>query len=108
MEQQYVSHKHPIGIRALRRYENHRKGDVATEDVIKSHGTFKFVTTARGEAGDIYRHWREKGFTITSIDCLIAATAALKKHKIATRDKGHYPEKGLLLGQLLTHVTNQK
>ena len=49
------------------------------------------------KAGEIYRHWRSKGKTITSIDCMIAATAALHKHKIATRNKDHYPEKGLLL-----------
>lgn len=49
------------------------------------------------KAGDIYRHWRSKGVTITSIDCLIAATAILKNHKIATRNKSHYPEKSLLL-----------
>jgi predicted nucleic acid-binding protein len=49
------------------------------------------------KAGEIYRHWRSKGKTITSIDCMIAATATIQKLKIATRNTEHYPEKELLL-----------
>jgi predicted nucleic acid-binding protein len=30
--------------------------------------------------------------TLISIDCLIAATAVVGRHKIATRDKDHYPD----------------
>lgn len=35
--------------------------------------------------------------TLTSIDCLIAATAIIKNYKIATRNKSHYPIKDILL-----------
>ena len=80
----------------------------ATEDFINACNIEPVTMQMAKKAGDMYRHWRGKGVTITSIDCLIAATAVLKKHKIATRNKGHYPEKGLLLGQLLRHVINQK
>jgi predicted nucleic acid-binding protein len=48
-------------------------------------------------AGEIYRYWRAKGVTLTSIDCMIAATAAINNHKIATRNRSHYPEEGLLI-----------
>ena len=40
---------------------------------------------------------REKGITLTAIDCLIASTAVLRGHKIATRNVRHYPDKKLLL-----------
>jgi hypothetical protein len=49
------------------------------------------------KGGDLYRHYREKGITLAPIDCLIAATALIGGHKIATRNTGHYPEKGLLV-----------
>lgn len=50
-----------------------------------------------GHAGEMYRHWRTKGLTLTSIDCLIAATALVNDRRIATKNKNHYPRKGLLL-----------
>jgi len=43
-------------------------------------------------AGELYRKHRAAGLTLTSIDCLIAATAAIGRHKVATRNKDHYPE----------------
>jgi predicted nucleic acid-binding protein len=49
------------------------------------------------KGGDLYKHYRTKGITLTSIDCLIAATAIIRGRKIATRNTAHYPEKGLLL-----------
>ena len=74
----------------------------ATEDFINACNIEPVTMQTARRAGDMYRHWRAKGVTTTSIDCLIAATAALKKHKIATRNKDHYPEKDLLLGRLIT------
>jgi predicted nucleic acid-binding protein len=49
------------------------------------------------KAGELYRKYRTKGVTLTSIDCLIAATAQVKGYKIATRNVGHFPEEGLLI-----------
>jgi len=43
-------------------------------------------------AGELYRKHRAADLTLTSIDCLIAATAAIGLHKIATRNKDLYPE----------------
>jgi len=34
--------------------------------------------------------------TLTSLDCLVNATAIINKHKIATRNKEHYPNKEIL------------
>ncbi len=48
-------------------------------------------------AGEAYRLNRKKGMTLTSIDCLIFATAVVRGHKIATRNHSHYPDKGILL-----------
>lgn len=48
-------------------------------------------------AGEIYRLYRKEGITLTSIDCLVNATALVKGHKIATRNKDHYPDKKILL-----------
>ncbi len=70
-----------------------------TENFINACNLEQVTIQIAKKAGDIYRLWRGKGVTISSIDCLIAATAVLKKHKIATKNKDHYPEKGLLLGQ---------
>lgn len=49
------------------------------------------------KGGKIFRTYRQKGFTLTSIDCLIMATAVLKNLKIATRNVRHYPEERILL-----------
>jgi predicted nucleic acid-binding protein len=48
--------------------------------------------------GELYRKYRAKGVTLTSLDCLIAATASVKGYKVATRNLKHYPEKELLFG----------
>ncbi|OGT43466.1 MAG: hypothetical protein A3F42_08165 [Gammaproteobacteria bacterium RIFCSPHIGHO2_12_FULL_37_34] len=50
---------------------------------------------------EIYQHYRKQGLTLTSIDCLIWATAKVKKHKIATRNFKHYPDKNILLTHLM-------
>lgn len=47
------------------------------------------------KAGEFYRHYRKSGITVDSIDCLIAATAMIKKYKIATRNVKHYPDERL-------------
>jgi predicted nucleic acid-binding protein len=80
------------GMRASENYD--------TENFVNACNIEPVTMPAAKKAGEMYRHWRGKGITITSIDCLIAATALLKKHKIATRNKAHYPEKDILLKTL--------
>jgi predicted nucleic acid-binding protein len=48
------------------------------------------------KGGELYRRYRAKGITLTSLDCLIAATALVRGYKVATRNVKHYPEKGIL------------
>ena len=73
----------------------HEKDD--TDNFI-SACNIEFITSeiAR-EGGMIYRYYRKKGITLTSIDCFISATAQIRKCKIATRNINHYPQKELLL-----------
>ena len=49
------------------------------------------------KAGEIYRQYRKEGVTLTSIDCLVNASAVVRGHKIATKNKEHYPDKKILL-----------
>ena len=49
------------------------------------------------KGGELKASYRDKGVTLTAIDCLIASTAILQGHKIATRNIRHYPDKKLLL-----------
>jgi predicted nucleic acid-binding protein len=49
------------------------------------------------KGGELRASYREQGMTLTAIDCLIASTAILQGHKIATRNARHYPDKKLLL-----------
>lgn len=48
------------------------------------------------KGGETYRLNRKKGVTLTSIDCLVYATAVIRGHKIATRNKDHYPDRKIL------------
>lgn len=56
-----------------------------------------FVTLKIAQkGGELYQYYRGKGITLTSIDCLIAATAIVNGRKIATKNVEHYPDKELL------------
>lgn len=48
------------------------------------------------KGGKLYREYRAKGITLTSIDCLIFATALLNGLKIATKNETHYPNPDVL------------
>lgn len=49
------------------------------------------------KASEYYQHYRKQGITLTTVDCLIFATAKINDHKIATRNLRHYPDKNILL-----------
>lgn len=49
------------------------------------------------KGGELYRKYRSEDITLTSLDCLINATAYIKNHKIATNNTDHYPNKDSLL-----------
>lgn len=42
-------------------------------------------------AAERYRMYRATGVTLTSIDCMVAATSEISGHKLATRNRNHYP-----------------
>ncbi|MHB1664860.1 MAG: PIN domain-containing protein [bacterium] len=46
--------------------------------------------------GELFKKYRKTGITLTTVDCLIMATAYLKKYKIFTGNIKHYPEKELI------------
>ena len=72
------------------------EAEVTQKFIDACHIDFVTLDVAK-HAGEMYRHWRSKGHTLTSIDCLIAATALINDRKIATKNKNHYPRKELLL-----------
>jgi hypothetical protein len=67
-----------------------------TESFIDACTIEAITIETAGKAGDLYRKYRKQGITLTAIDCLINATAIIKGHKIATGNKGHYPNKEIL------------
>jgi hypothetical protein len=69
----------------------------ATENFVNSCIIEPLSLEITKRAGEIYRRYRKGGTTLTSIDCLVNATALVKGHKIATRNKDHYPDKKILL-----------
>lgn len=68
-----------------------------TQDLINACNIEPITMDIAIKAGELKRHHKTKGITLTSIDCLIAATATVRKFKIATRNIKHYPDKSLLL-----------
>lgn len=73
--------------------ENERED---TENFINACNIEPITIEIAQKGGEIYRHYRRQGITLTSTDCLINATAIVKGHKIATRNKEHYPDKKTL------------
>lgn len=49
------------------------------------------------DAGDYYRFHRNRGLTLTSLDCMIYMTAKINNFKLLTRNFKHYPDKEILL-----------
>lgn len=74
--------------------DNERKD---TENFINACNIDTVTLDVAQKGGELFRHYRAKGITLTSIDCMIAATAILRGHKIATKNTSHYPDKKLLL-----------
>jgi predicted nucleic acid-binding protein len=68
-----------------------------TENFINACNIEPITKEITKKAGEIYRHYKKQGITLTSIDCLINATAVVRGHKIATRNEEHYPDKKILL-----------
>lgn len=74
----------------------HAAEKVVTHNFIEACGVESITPEIAVKGGELYRKYRAKGVTLTSLDCLIAATALVKGYKLATRNVRHYPEKELL------------
>lgn len=73
------------------------KERAATEHFIQAFVLEAVDDQVARRAGELFRTYRKKGITLTSVDCLLLATALERKHKIASQNISHFPEKGLLL-----------
>ena len=73
------------------------KEKAATHNFIEACVIEQVTSGIAFKGGELYRKYRAKGITLTSLDCLISATALVKGHKIATRNVKHHPEKDILL-----------
>lgn len=67
-----------------------------TENFINAFNIEPVTVEIAKKAGELYREYRKQGITLTSLDCLINATALIKGHKIATRNKDHYPNREIV------------
>ncbi|MBI4683900.1 MAG: type II toxin-antitoxin system VapC family toxin [Nitrospirae bacterium] len=72
-----------------------------TENFIQACNIEPVTIEIAKKAGELYRKFRGQGITLTSLDCLINASAIIRGHKIATRNKDHYPNKEILLAKML-------
>ena len=67
-----------------------------TEDFIQACHIESITLEIAKEAGKLYREFRSQDITLNSVDTLINATALINRHKIATRNVSHYPNKDIL------------
>jgi predicted nucleic acid-binding protein len=67
-----------------------------TENFIKACIIEPLTIDVTRKAGALYKKYRTQGLTLTSIDCLINATAITRGHKVSTKNISHYPDKKIL------------
>jgi hypothetical protein len=70
----------------------HPKEKEATHDFIHACRIESLTLEITQQASAGYQYYRKKGITLTTVDCLIWATAKINYHKIATRNIRHYPD----------------
>ena len=73
-----------------------KKQEKAVKDFVEGFEIINIDNDIVGIGAKFYRDYRKKGITLSTIDCLIMATAKKYKLKIITRNVKHYPEKDLL------------
>ena len=67
-----------------------------TDNFIKAFN-IEFIDYAIARKGaELFKKYRKTGISLTTVDCLIAASAIVKEYKIATRNIKHYPEKDII------------
>ncbi len=73
-----------------------KKQERAVKDFVEGFEIINIDNDIVEIGAKFYRDYRKKGITLSTIDCLIMATAKKYKLKIITRNVKHYPEKDLL------------
>ena len=73
-----------------------KKQERAVKDFVKGFEIINIDNDIVEIGAKFYRDYRKKGITLSTVDCLIMATAKKYKLKIITRNVKHYPEKDLL------------
>jgi len=74
-------------------YAGMRSGEKeATDDFIQACHIEPITMEIAKNAGAFRFEQRQKGLTLSIVDCIIAETARSNNHHIATNNKKHYPE----------------
>lgn len=68
----------------------------ATDNFINACQIEPLTVEISKEAGKYRSQYRAKGETLSIVDCIIATTAKMNRHLIATRNIKHFPEKKYL------------
>ncbi len=69
--------------------------EAATEAFIDACRVLEVDRRVARAGAEWYRKWREKGYTLTAVDCLITGTALVYGLVVATRNVRHYPDPSL-------------
>jgi predicted nucleic acid-binding protein len=74
-------------------YAGMRPGEEqATDDFIQACHIEPVTIEIAKQAGIFRFKKRQKGITLSLVDCIIAQTASINNHQIATNNKKHYPD----------------
>ncbi len=68
------------------------KESEATDDFIRACHIEPVSLEIAQQAGMFRFKQREKGITLSIVDCIIAETARIGQHQVATHNKKHYPD----------------
>jgi len=78
-------------------YAGMRPGEEeATDNFIQACRIEPVTTEIAKMAGTFRYKKRQKGITLSIVDCIISETAKAKNHKVATHNKKHYLENSFL------------
>lgn len=89
-------HHNALHISILTAYELYagmREGEKqATDDFIHACHIEPVTLDIAKNAGAFRMKYRQKGVTLSIVDCIIAETARMNSYSIATMNKKHYPQ----------------
>ncbi len=74
-----------------------KKQEKAVKDFVEGFEIINMDNDIAYIGAKFYREYRKKGITLSTVDCLIMATAKKYGLKIITRNVKHYPEKKFIV-----------